>query len=105
MPDDVGALHAARIEDAHHVAGDVEDAVALDPCRFRRLAEPAQIGCDHAVSGIDERRYLMSPQRVRIGEAVQQQDGRAVAFVLHRKRQISERNGLHDWSFLTRRRG
>ena len=99
VTDDVGAFDAERVEDADDVAGDVENAVALDLDRLRRLAEAAQVGGDHAEPGVEQRRHLVAPQRVRVGEAVEQQHGRSLAFVLHRKREIAERDGLHGRTF------
>ena len=62
---------------AHRVGGDVR--------RLLGLAEAAQVGRDHALAGRDERGDLVPPQPVGVREAVDQQDGRALALVLDRQ--------------------
>ena len=90
VTDDVGAVRRRASRGCRHVADDVEDAVALDLGRFRRVAETAQVGCDHAVPGI-ERAPVPGGATARANRGSRAAAGRrAVAFVLHRKRQITE---------------
>jgi len=56
----------------------VDRVVAL--ARFDlAFAAAARIECDHAVARIDERRNLVAPDRVVVGEAVHEQHVRALA--------------------------
>ena len=83
MSDDVGALDAERVENRDHVRDAVGDRVLLDAFRPLRLAEAAQVGRDHALAGLDERRDLMSPEPRRIGKPVEQEYRGAAALVEH----------------------
>jgi hypothetical protein len=64
----------------------VRDPVRVDAVRPVGLAEPAEIRCDDAEAGLDERRHLVAPEARRVREAVEQQHRRPLALVEHRER-------------------
>ena len=53
VPDDVGALHAERVEDAEHVADDVEYAVLARPLPASTTRRSHADRGDDAVAGVD----------------------------------------------------
>ena len=96
MTDDVGPFDPDAVEDAEDVADEVEDPVALDLSRPRRLAEAAQVGGDHPEAGRRECVGLIAPQPVGVGEAMQHDDRRPVtAGVLNVEREVVSSDGDH----------
>jgi hypothetical protein len=63
VADDVSAPDVERVEDRDDVCGALRDAIRLDLARLVGLPETAQVWHDHAMSGRDERRHLVAPQR------------------------------------------
>ncbi len=64
---------------AEHVARQEQQVVLVDLVGLVRLAVPAQVGHDHLVPGGGERRHLVAPHPTGVGEAVQQDHGRALS--------------------------
>jgi len=68
-----------RIEQRNQVGHELVDRVVALARLYLAFAAAARIECDHAVARIDERRNLVAPDRVVVGEAVHEQHVRAVA--------------------------
>ena len=81
VPDDVRALHLQRVQNRDRVRDAVANAIVVDRFRLVGLAEPAQVGRDHAQSGAGERRDLVAPEPRGVGESVQQEHRRTLALV------------------------
>src|SRR5207237_10632491 len=70
-----------RVEDREHVRKAVADPVRVDFGRLLGVAEPAEVGRDHAEARVDERRDLVAPDVMRVRKAVQEQHRRPAALV------------------------
>jgi hypothetical protein len=102
VPDQREPLEPQRVGDALQIGEQVGDRVVLDRGRLVGIAEPAQVGRDHAAPGCDQRGHLLAPHEVGIGPAVEQHDRFAFAFDEHvqshavhievRRRQLDSRS-------------
>src|SRR5208337_5119949 len=79
MADDRGPLLPERVDDADHVADEVQERIFLDLFRPIRLAIAAHVRRDRMVAGFRERLQLPSPGIPGFGKAVAEDDERAFA--------------------------
>jgi hypothetical protein len=79
MADDHGGLSAERVEQAHHVADQVEDGVLVDRLRPIALAVAAHVGRDRMEARGGKRAELMAPGIPGFGKAVAQENQRSLA--------------------------
>ena len=70
VADDDGGGRMKRVEEAHHVADQVEDRVLVDGVRPVALALAAHVRCHGVESGRGERPELVAPGVRRLGKAV-----------------------------------
>ena len=79
VADDVHPFDAEMIEHADEVREQERDRIVLDPFRLVGRAEAAHVGRDRPVPGGAQRGDLVIPERMRVGPAVDEQHGFAVA--------------------------
>ena len=72
-------LESERGHEADVVGDEAHHAIVLDRQRLRRAAVAAHVDRHRPVAGLGERRELVAPRVPRLGEAVHEQDQRAVA--------------------------
>jgi hypothetical protein len=68
-----------RIEQADHVAHQMQNRKIFDRFRGAAAAIAPHIRRDHTITRLGERRHLMAPGMPRLREAVAEQDGHAAA--------------------------
>ena len=83
VADDHGGLGAEGIEQARHVAHQVEDGVGVDGFGGLGLAVATHVGRHGVVARRSQRRELMPPRVPELGEAVTQEHQRAFAGLRH----------------------
>ena len=83
MTDHVDLLDGEVVDDAGDVGGEVEQAVRVNRFGLVAVPEAAQVRSDRSVAGVDEGADLVSPQGVRVGPAVQQQNCRVAVVAGH----------------------
>ena len=81
MADDDGGRRAQGIENADHVADEMQDRVLVDRLRRIALAVAAHIGRDNAKTGGSKRVDLMPPREPGFRKAVHQQHQRPLALL------------------------
>ena len=81
MPDDDGGRRTQGIENADHVADEMQDRVLVDRLRRIALAVAAHIGGDDAEAGGSERIDLMPPREPGFRKTVHQQHQRPLALL------------------------
>ena len=79
VADDVHAFDAEVVEHADEVRVQERDRIVLDPFRLVGRAEAAHVGRDRPVARGAQRGDLVIPERMRVGPAVDEQHGLAVA--------------------------
>jgi hypothetical protein len=78
VSDQHGRHIAEGFDQLDDILGDDGDAIVGDAARLGRVAVAAQVGRDRAEAGIREGGELPPPRRARFGEAVEEDDQRAV---------------------------
>src|SRR4051812_12859925 len=83
MPHHVRARDLEVVEDAHYIEREEDDRIIVDSLRLVAGAVTALVRNDDLEAGVDERRNLLRPQALGVGEAVQQHDRPPLTFHVH----------------------
>jgi hypothetical protein len=79
MTDDDGGRRAQRIQNAHHVADEMQDCVLIDGLRCVALAVAAHVGGNDTKAGYSKRIDLMPPGEPGFRETVHKKHQRPLA--------------------------